>query len=74
MNHAACNVESRPLNWWKSASTAQLVELTDEVFEIFSQNTCTARPASRQPGHGVSTPEAYSDTVGVGEQDEGVSD
>ena len=74
MNHAACDVESRLLNCWKSVSTAQLVERTSDVFEITLQNTCTAHPANRQPGHGASTPEASSDTVGVGEQDEGVSD
>ena len=70
MNHVACNVESRPLNRWNSVSTAQLVELTADVVEIFLQKTTTAE---RQPGHGASTPEASSDTVGVGEQHEGVS-
>ena len=73
MNHAACNVESRPLNCWNSVSTAQLVELTDDVLETILQKTSTAHPAGRQPGHGASTPEASSDTVGVAEQDEGVS-
>ena len=73
VNHAACSVESRPLNRWNSVSAAQLVELTADVFEILLQKTSTAHPASQQPGHGVSTPEASSDTVGVGEQHEGVS-
>ena len=59
MNHAVCNVESRPLNFWKSVSTVQRVELT---------------AAGRQPEHGASTPEASSDTAGVGEQDGGVSE
>ena len=74
MNHAACNVESRPLNCWESVSIAQLVEITADVHEIFWQKTCTAQSASRQAGHGASTPEASSDTVRVGEQDEGFSD
>ena len=75
-NYAACNVESRLLNcYWNSVATAQLVELTADVFEYFlQQKTSTAHPASRRPEHGASTPEASSDTVGVGEQDEGVSD
>ena len=51
----------------------KLVELTPDVFEIMFQKTSAAHPASRQPGHSASTPEASSDTVGVGEQDEGVS-
>ena len=34
MNHAACNVESGPLDCWNSVSTAQLVELTSDVLEI----------------------------------------
>ena len=72
MNHAACNVEPSPLNSWNSVSTAQMVELTEDVFEIVLHKTSTAHPASRQAGHGASTPEASSDTVGVGEQDEGV--
>ena len=33
MNHAACNFKSRPLNCRNSVSTAQLVELTTDVFE-----------------------------------------
>ena len=69
-NHAACHVESRPLNCRNSVSTVQLDELTDDVLEIFLRKASTAE---RQPGHGASTPEACSDTVGVGEQDEGVS-
>ena len=73
MNHPAFNVESRPLNCWNSVSTAQLVELTSDEFEILLQKTSTAHPARRQPGHRASTPEASSDTVGVGEQDEGGS-
>ena len=73
INHGACNVECRPLNCRNSVSTAQLVELTADVFEIILQKMCTAHPASRQPGHGASTPEASSNTVGVGERDEGVS-
>ena len=48
-----------------------MLELT---VEIILQQTCRAHPASRQPGHGASTPEAYFDTVGVGGQDERVSD
>ena len=71
-NHAACNVECTPLNCWKSVSTAQLIELTADVFDFFLQKTSKADPSSRQPGHGASTPEVSSDTVGVGEQDEGV--
>ena len=71
MNHAACNVESSPLNCWNSVSAAQLVELTDDVFEIHLRETSTAE---RRPGHGASTPEASSDAVGVGEQDDGVLD
>ena len=35
--------------------------------------TSTAHPASRQPGHGASTPEAALDTVAVGHLDEAVS-
>ena len=73
MNHAACNIEPIPLNCWNSVSTAQLVELTADVFETIMRKTSTAHSASRQPGHGASTPEASSDTVEVGEQDEGVS-
>ena len=70
MNHAARNVGSRPLNCWNSVLTAQLVVLTGDVFEIFfCKKTSTAHPASLQPGHGASTPEASFDTVGVGEQD-----
>ena len=72
MDHAACKVESRPHNCWKTVSTAPLVELTYDVFETTLQKTSTAHPASGQPGHGANTPEASSDTVGVGEQDEGV--
>ena len=48
-----------------------MVELTADVFEITLQKTSTANPASRQAGHGASTPEVSSDTIGVGEQDEG---
>ena len=55
MNHAACNVESIPLNCWRSVSTAQLVELAADVFEMCLQKTCTTHPASRQPGHDAST-------------------
>ena len=72
-NHAACNVESRPLNCWNSVPTAQLDKLTSDIFETILPKTSTAHPASRQPGHGASTPEASFYTVGVGEQDEGVS-
>ena len=71
MNHSAC--KSRPLNCRKSVSIAQLVELASDVFEIFLPNTSAAHPASRQSGHDASTPETSSDTVGVGEQAEGVS-
>ena len=71
VNHAACNVEPRPLNYcWNSVSTAQLVELTADVFKIILRQTSAAE---RQPRHGASTSEVSSDTVGVGEQDEGVS-
>ena len=70
MNHEACNVESRPLNCcWNSVSTAQLYELTANVFKTILEKTSTAE---RQRGHCASMPEASSDTVGVGEQDEGV--
>ena len=48
MNHPACNVESRPLNCRNSESTAQLVELTDVVFEIIMRKTSTAHNVSRQ--------------------------
>ena len=69
MNHAACNVET--LNpGHPTVSTAQLVELTDDTFEMILREKSTAE---RQAGHGASTAEASSDTVGVGEQDEGVS-
>ena len=73
VNYTACNVEPRPLNCWNSVSTAQMVELTSDTFEIILPETIAAHPASRQPGHGASTPQASSDTVGVGEKD-GVSD
>ena len=74
VNHAACNVKYRPLNCWNSVLTAYLVERTAGVFEIILHKTNTAHPASRQPGNGASTPEASSDAVGVGKQDEGISD
>ena len=67
MNHAACNVESRPLTGWNSISIAQMVELTADLFALILRKTSTAE---RQPGHG--SPEASSEPVGVGEQDEGV--
>ena len=70
MNHAASSVKSKPLNFWSSVSTARLFELTCDVFEINLRKMSTAE---RQPGHGASTPEASSDKVRVGEQDEGVS-
>ena len=75
MNHVACSVESRPLNCWNSVSTAQLVGLTYDVFEIikFCKNEYST-PCQPAAEHGASTAEASSDTVGVGEQDEGVSD
>ena len=73
MNYAACNVESRPPKCWNSISTAQLVELTANELKIILRKTSTAHPASRQSGHGASTPEVSSDTVRVGEQDEVVS-
>ena len=73
MNHAAYNVESRLLNCWNSVLTAQLGELTADVFKIFLRKTSPGHPASRPPGHGASTGPASSDTVGVGEQDDDVS-
>ena len=69
MNHAACNVKSRPLNCWNPVPTAQLFELTAGVFEMILRKTSIAE---RQPGHGASTSEASSNTVRFGEQDEGV--
>lgn len=74
MNHTACNVESRPLNFSNAVSNAQLVEFAADVFELFLYETSAAHPASRQPWRAVCTLEATPDTVGGGEHDEGVSD
>ena len=59
INHAAYNVESRPLNCWKSVSTALLVELTVDMFEIIdlyqrsgSLGTVRTRPMLRQTRSG----------------------
>ena len=74
MNHPACNVKSRSLNCWNSVSTAQLLELTSDVFETSLQKTVQHTLPAGSPGTVQARPEASSDTVGVGEQDEGVSD
>ena len=73
MNHAACKIEFRPLHCWISVPTAQIFQLTADVFGIYFKKTSKAHPASRRPRHGASTPEASSDKVGVGREDEGVS-
>ena len=49
-NHAACNVESRSLNRLNSVSTAQLVELTSDVFEIILRKRVQRTLPAGRPG------------------------
>ena len=57
-------IKYRPLSWSDSHMT---------YLKSFCRKTSTAHPASRQPGHGASTPEATPGTVGLRGHGEAVS-
>ena len=61
MNHEACNVESRSLNCWNSVSTAQLFELTAQVFD----NIATYESRSLNCWNSVSTTQLVELTAQV---------
>ena len=56
-----------------SIDHTQLVQLIADKFVTLLSKRSTGNPTSRQLGHGESTPEATSDTVGLGDHEDAVS-